>query len=944
MREELTAARSPLLASDYVEQFIEAIGAEIEALTANGEAPIRIFQGTWVRCLAGQHVYTFDLPKIIDLEDDTRGVLTLSGAGGRRHLDCLVVALDHGKILISVASDLGETIKEANLVLKPANTWELLLTKFKAPAENLSEDFRNSTEAFLGKSENLEKLTPQYHYTVDNPPNQSQKEAIELSFRKSLAIIWGAPGTGKTATIACAVEAHLKAGRRVLFLSTSNSTVDSAVEVICAQTENSFYRDGKVLRLGTCNSEKLLNRYTKAGMNHHYEERASIEKKRRILLEHHMNGEETPQTEQLLETWRALQKEEERLEKSRTLLSAKYRDLEDITAKLERTRFRVDELLREQEQLSKRDESLESIIESFRRELSGLSEQHTDLHKGYVDAHKNYTQEADSVQANKTDFEVLLLSKNTSVEALTRNFQSDREEFERAVVAEASLLATTFAWALSQKDLPIFDVLIVDEVNRVALPQLFWAISKSKLACTVFGDFNQLAPSSNSDEEGARRWLAHNIFHHLNINSPHAADGDPRVVMLDTQYRMAPKIAAVADELFYGGYLQNARTTARLLLDDGLSGTSPLVLADLSKLKPWAGNTTDGNSFNLINALVTASIVKSITANAPQSDIGVVTPYRMQCELITRILDEWGLPVRVGTIHGFQDMQKDIIIFDTVDAPGSRTMFLENKRDQSSPPVSLNVAMTSARKKIYLVAHKEYLEAISKERLLRRVLSIFEHEGYRLNTQQFLPQFLVYEESRSDQNRGDQTQPQENSFWQTFCQDLRQAAQNIAIMSPFLTVGGVEKLKPTLSESIGKGVAVTVFTRPATTYNPEMAGQADSGIKMLEELGCTVHLRRGMHQKIAIIDREIAWEGSLNILSQACSQEHMRRLVGKSIVLEIVDSFGLSGAAACLNGAKHYCADCGSELIRRQGECGEIMACPAFPVCKYEEQRTSVSA
>jgi AAA domain len=938
-REELTAARSPLMASDYVDQFIQAIEAEIEAVTAKGAAPIRLLQGVWIRCLAGQHVYAFDLPKIIDLEDDTRGLLTLNGPGGRRHFDCLVVALQDRKLLLSVASDLGEIVKEANLVLKPANTWERLLAKFvESRTENLSEKFLSSTVAFSGKSENLEKLTPQYHYTVDNPPNQSQKEAVELSFRKSLAIVWGAPGTGKTATIACAVESHLKAGRRVLFLSNTNSTVDSAVEVICAQTENSFYRDGKVLRLGISNSDKLLNRYPKVGMNHYYEERASIENKRRILLEQHTNGEEPAQTDQLLGAWSAIQKEEERLEKNRTLLSAKYRELEDTRAKLERTRFRVDELLREQEHLTKKDESLETIIDAFRRESSELNVQHSRLHKDYLDTHKNYTQEAASVQAKKLDLEMLIASKDTNLESLAKKLQAERQEFEGTVVAEASLLATTFAWALSHEDLPSFDVLVVDEANRVALPQLFWAISKSKVACTLFGDFNQFAPSAATDEEGARKWLAHNIFHHLNISSAHAADGDPRVVMLDTQYRMAQKIAAVADELFYGGYLQNARNTARLSLDDGLSGASPLVLADVSKLKPWAGSTTDGNAFNLINALVTASIAKSIITHSTRADIGIVTPYRWQCELISRILDEWELPVKVGTIHGFQDVQKDIIIFDTVDAPGSRAIFLDSKRDQSNSPVSLNVAMTSARKKLYLVAHKEYLEAISKERLIRRVLSIFDHEGYRLNTQQFLPQFLVNEENRSDP-----AQSLENPFWQAFCQDLRQAGQNIVIMSPFLSIGGVEKLKAVLSDSIGKGVAVTIFTRPATTYNSDLVGPADSGIKMLEALGCTVHLRRGMHQKIAVIDKEIAWEGNLNILNHACSQEHMRRLVGKTIVLEIVDSFGLSGAAARLNGAKHYCADCGSELIRRHGEFGDIMACPAFPVCKYEEQTTSVS-
>jgi len=46
---------------------------------------------------------------------------------------------------------------------------------------------------------------------------------------------------------------------------------------------------------------------------------------------------------------------------------------------------------------------------------------------------------------------------------------------------------------------------------------------------------------------------------------------------------------------------------------------------------------------------------------------------------------------------------------------------------------------------------------------------------------------------------------------------------------------------------------------------------AEQVINQFENLGSKVIQRKGMHQKIAIIDGKIAWEGSLNITK---SQRH----------------------------------------------------------------------
>ena len=62
-------------------------------------------------------------------------------------------------------------------------------------------------------------------------------------------------------------------------------------------------------------------------------------------------------------------------------------------------------------------------------------------------------------------------------------------------------------------------------------------------------------------------------------------------------------------------------------------------------------------------------------------------------------------------------------------------------------------------------------------------------------------------------------------------------------------------------------------------HDAEYESQALEAISMLQSLDIEVLFTVKHHRKIAIIDREILWEGSLNILSYYDSCEIMRRTV-----------------------------------------------------------------
>lgn len=119
----------------------------------------------------------------------------------------------------------------------------------------------------------------------------------------------------------------------------------------------------------------------------------------------------------------------------------------------------------------------------------------------------------------------------------------------------------------------------------------------------------------------------------------------------------------------------------------------------------------------------------------------------------------------------------------------------------------------------------------------------------------------------------------EHTFYRAFVKDLLAAKKEVIIYCPFVSKFRSEFFKRTLLELQRRNVAVFIFTRPIEEHENIMKSEVTCALKDYEALGAYIsHLPGYIHQKVAIIDREILWEGSLNILSQRKSREMMRRI------------------------------------------------------------------
>ncbi len=128
----------------------------------------------------------------------------------------------------------------------------------------------------------------------------------------------------------------------------------------------------------------------------------------------------------------------------------------------------------------------------------------------------------------------------------------------------------------------------------------------------------------------------------------------------------------------------------------------------------------------------------------------------------------------------------------------------------------------------------------------------------------------------------------QNSFYQAFIDDLNKAKNEVIIESPFITAKRMAIVLPLLSKLTKRGVRVVVNTKPLDEHEFNYRIQAKQAIDDLQVLGILVLFTNGHHRKLAIIDKCITWEGSLNVLSQNDSCEVMRRMYSEQLANQMI--------------------------------------------------------
>ncbi len=129
----------------------------------------------------------------------------------------------------------------------------------------------------------------------------------------------------------------------------------------------------------------------------------------------------------------------------------------------------------------------------------------------------------------------------------------------------------------------------------------------------------------------------------------------------------------------------------------------------------------------------------------------------------------------------------------------------------------------------------------------------------------------------------------EATFYCSFQRDLKHAKYEVIIESPFIACKRTQSLLPVFKKLTRRGVSIRINTRNPRHHDKELRIQAWQSITKLRAVGVKVKYYNDMrHRKLAVIDRTILWEGSLNIMSQSYSKEIMRRTNSKELAVQMI--------------------------------------------------------
>lgn len=904
----------------------------------------------------------------------------------RTEVECDLLSTEGNQVLLAVtrAIPLNQPV---SLYIDRTALSEKLLHCFEDTLQDADHRYANAARWFNGQFCADPSCTPDLS---DHPQlNKYQKAAVVRSFQGD-TVIWGPPGTGKTHTIAAAIHKQIQQGRRVLLLSHANTAVDGAMEELADLLHDSpVYTDGRLIRMGT----SQLTEYPMLSLDE------IVRAKEAPLLEQiqSLDSQLTPLTEQrtkLLEIQNLQTMHEQvcsqlaekeylyhtqnskllqcqaKIDQGSNTLSA----LESEQRRLEKKCFQTRRVRKRIEEAGQKFRETEMYLLLQREEVAALQIAQNAL-LSEISQRKQTVQEyqqtitaalhSAGLNENSLKKELdALSSKIDEIEQQRQQLEQQLSVLRKQIIAEASVIGATLSMVFMSNDLrnQTYDALFIDEVSMAPLLPVFFAMGLIKSHCTLIGDFLQLPPiGTQSNCEPVKKWRNRSFFDVAGINTVNKAMLCPFVPPLSIQYRMNPSIAALSNKLFYGGMLGNGENTFSRVFSDQWVQEQPLLLIDTSDSKPWMNHGPNKQSrCNLHHAVLAATLAQhylEYQRDGKGISIGVVVPYRAQKDLINALLDDLvgkespdRKRIEVNTVHSFQGGEKDVILCDSVESDGLDTtwhFFDEGSHGNPDAHRMLNVAVTRAKCKFILLANTKYTSAHFSGRLFSDLLHLLQEHGALLPDTALGLDCSAEDEdyvlSRlTGQFSGESLEHyNQNGFWTRVIPDLQNARKRIIIFCPYVRNGRIERLLPLFEERIQAGVAIIVYTIPLNEHTPSYQATARGALRTLQQQGIIIRTRPKNHEKLLLIDDDLAWQGSLNLLSHKDTSEHMQRVVGKTAqksLLAVIDTDNSTELAPEELSAP-YCPWCGSPLVVRQARASgkKFYGCRSYPRCKYTQ-------
>lgn len=215
-----------------------------------------------------------------------------------------------------------------------------------------------------------------------------------------------------------------------------------------------------------------------------------------------------------------------------------------------------------------------------------------------------------------------------------------------------------------------WDYVVVDEASMIPLVQIVYAIYKLTSAKFIIaGDPMQISPIVK--EAG---WVGENIFTMVKLDNFEKPSTEPiqfNVERLITQYRSIPSIGNLYSNYCYEGKLINARNDEDIKkIPMGKIPAQPVTFIPFRVERYdsiFGVKRLQGSNVHIYAALFAVETCAYIARQQKDNiRIGIICPYAPQAQLINKLMEQrsdipTNVDVVVGTIHGFQGDQCDIV-------------------------------------------------------------------------------------------------------------------------------------------------------------------------------------------------------------------------------------------------------------------------------------------
>ncbi len=131
------------------------------------------------------------------------------------------------------------------------------------------------------------------------------------------------------------------------------------------------------------------------------------------------------------------------------------------------------------------------------------------------------------------------------------------------------------------------------------------------------------------------------------------------------------------------------------------------------------------------------------------------------------------------------------------------------------------------------------------------------------------------------------------NYFEVYRKDLLEANRNIVVSSPAISSSKVYELVNLLRDKQAAGVEITIVS-----WEPDSYGFGDAGFWMqlheeMRQAGFYMKTVEDTCEHFAIIDQEIVWYGSMNLLAKTKIHDSMMRVQSKNIAAELMElTFG----------------------------------------------------